>query len=178
MSASPASSLAVRTLGYLVPRAGFNGRIHSVFEQACNMECDATLLTLCTSRGFDGPTHMRLAHHPALDLRRLFCEGEPVACRDGWLRAGKVELDLAHATLWEPARCGTMLPAARSRVHLQRAGAQLALRRSSLTRKHRAAPSFLDPEGHEGAPLSPSGRLPHGGGLGAPASVIDGEAGP
>ena len=75
--------LAVQTLGYLVPRTRFSGRIHSVFEQACNLECDVAhgrgLLTLSRRDTSVGPTTLRLASDELGDLRNRFGGGEPRA---------------------------------------------------------------------------------------------------
>ncbi len=38
--------LEIESIGYLVPRTEFAGRVHSVFAQACNLACNDTLLTL------------------------------------------------------------------------------------------------------------------------------------
>ena len=55
-------SIAVESIGYLVPRTDFVGRIHSVFAHACNIACHDTLLTMCASGAGEGPTTLRLAH--------------------------------------------------------------------------------------------------------------------
>src|SRR5664279_6109957 len=64
-------ALAVESIGYLVPRTDFTGRVHSVFAQACNLACKDTLLTLCASGAGDGPATLRLACGAPDDLRDL-----------------------------------------------------------------------------------------------------------
>ncbi len=106
--------LAVQTLGYLVPRTSFAGRVHSVFESACNLECDLGvgrgLLTLCWRDTSVGPTTLHLASDELGDLRNRFSVGELVHCRANLLCIGRVELCLQWAEVWErpviPAHAG------------------------------------------------------------------------
>lgn len=95
--------LVVVSSGYLLPGAGFAGRVHSVFAQACNLSWGNSLVTLGNSRLADGPTTLRLAEGPAIDLRELFDVGEPVICRGGLARTRDVDLDLQQAQVWRPA---------------------------------------------------------------------------
>ena len=53
--------MAIDSIGYLVPRGEFAGRIHSVFARACNVACGATLLTVCAAEACNGPATLRLA---------------------------------------------------------------------------------------------------------------------
>jgi hypothetical protein len=121
-------AFGVRSIGYLVPRTGFSGRIHSVFAQACNLMRDDTLLTV--HAGVDGPTMLRLAGAMAIDLRAHFDEGEQVDGRDGCIRTGRVELCLLHASVWRPAKSAPRLPPARIEAHLGSARATLGRRRA------------------------------------------------
>src|SRR5262245_6948373 len=109
--------LAVESIGYLVPQASITGRVHSVFERACNIACHDTLLTLCAVGTADGPTTLKLAHR-APDLRTVFDVGARVQCRDGWLRSGRAEVRLADASVWRPAALGVLLPRLRVQAHL------------------------------------------------------------
>ena len=55
-------TLAVRSLGYLVPRGQYAGRVHSVFPRARNIEAGSSLLTVVPADGDDAPaTLMRIA---------------------------------------------------------------------------------------------------------------------
>jgi len=117
--------LAVESIGYLVPRTDLTGCVHSVFAQACNIACNGTLLTLCTSFAADGPTTLRLAHGAAPDLRGLFDVGEAVrGCRSG-VQTGHTELRLMHANVWRPEPGGGVLP--RRRIHTHLGNARLCL---------------------------------------------------
>src|SRR5450631_2150711 len=103
-------ALSVESIGYLVPRTDFAGRVHSVFAQACNVACSDTLLTLCASDLGAGPTTLRLARDAPGDLRDWFDVGERVYCRQGCLRTGRVELRLSLASVWRPVEPGRLLP--------------------------------------------------------------------
>jgi len=120
--------LAVESIGYLVPRTEFSGRVHSVFAQACNLACNDALLTL-QSRG-DGPATLRLASGTRVDLRNHFDVGERVDCGAGCARTSRVELCLLHATVWRPAKPGPRQPWARIEAHLGNARAALSRRRA------------------------------------------------
>jgi len=74
-----------------------------VFARACNLACDHSLLTVCTSGVGNGPTVLRLALGAAADLRDHFEAGEHFDARDGALRTGRIELVLHRASVWRPA---------------------------------------------------------------------------
>ena len=136
-------ALAIETIGYLVPRTDFTGRVHSVFAQACNVACNDTLLTLCASSVGTGPATLQFAGGAAVDLRNLFDVGERVDARQGCVQTGRAELRLTHASVWRPAAPRRLLPAARIDAHLRNAGLRLAQRR-------RTHSSVID---REGAPV-------------------------
>nr|WP_329719597.1 DUF2877 domain-containing protein [Caldimonas sp.] len=125
----PRLALAVESIGYLVPRTSFSGRVHSVFARACNLACDDTLLTV--HAGSNGPATLRLACAAPADLRNLFDVGESVDCRDGYARTTRVELRLRHASVWRPATPGPRLPPARIAAHVHDALATLDRRRAT-----------------------------------------------
>ena len=130
---APAACLAVGTLGYLVPRGDFTGRVHSVFAQACNIAMADTLLTVCVPLTGNGPTTLRLADGTAGDLRDLFEAGERVFCRDGAARAGRALLRLAGATVWRPDEPCPLLAHAQIDARLRAARAGLAQRRRTCS---------------------------------------------
>ncbi|MEQ1804961.1 MAG: DUF2877 domain-containing protein [Burkholderiaceae bacterium] len=125
------SRLTVHTLGYLVPRTAFSGRVHSVFEHACNLECDwgvgRGLLTLCDGAAAIGPTTLHFASDDGVDLRDGFFIGDAVMCRDDTLRIGRIELGFPHARIWQPPVMRARQAGVEARCH--RAGVQLAARR-------------------------------------------------
>jgi hypothetical protein len=121
----------VTRIGHRVPSIDFEGRVHSVFEHACNIALGAELLTIGTAATGDGPTLLRLAGGVQDDLRECFTEGEFAACRGGWLRTPRVDADLMQATRWWPAPTKPLLPAARIQAHLADARTRLALQRLS-----------------------------------------------
>jgi hypothetical protein len=122
-------ALAVDSIGYLVPRGDFSGRVHSVFTQACNIAWHDALLTLCASGVGEGPTVLRLARGAPHDLRTVFDVDEPVECRQGCLRTRRAELRLLHAGVWQPAPLRHLLPLSRIDAHLRHAQRRLAQRR-------------------------------------------------
>lgn len=130
---APAACLAVGTVGYLVPRGDFTGRVHSVFAQACNIAVGDTLLTLGALCAGNSPTTLRLAGRAARDLRDLFEAGERVVCRDGAARTGRVLLRLAGATVWRPDEPRPLLAHAQIDAHLRAARVRLAQRRRTCS---------------------------------------------
>jgi hypothetical protein len=132
--------LAAASIGYLVPAAGFDGDVHSVFARACNLACADSLLTLVAPELGDGPTTLRLGRGARADLRALFRPGDRVRCRDGFAHSRGVALRLTGATLWRPAALRPMVPAPQIAAHLRLADAALARRR-------RTHSSVVDREG-------------------------------
>jgi len=130
---SPAARtvLVVASIGHLVPRAGFEGHVHSVFARACNLACGDALLTLGTFDAGNGPTVLRLAPGAPADLRDRFEIGERFDARRGTLRTSRVELDLRQASVWHPAEPGHAMPAARVEARLRKARLQVDARRAT-----------------------------------------------
>jgi uncharacterized protein DUF2877 len=122
-------ALAIQSIGYLVPRADFTGRVHSVFAKACNFACDDTLLTLCAFGVGCGPATLRLAPAALHDLRDLFDAGEPVHSHQGRARTSRVELRWLHASVWRPSDLGPLLPRGRIETRLHCARQRLAQHR-------------------------------------------------
>ena len=137
------ATLDVAGIGYLVPAAGFHGRVHSVFRHACNLAVGQALLTIGACALGDGPTVLRLAVGARGDLRERFAVGEPVFGDGLHLRGPRTDLNLAAAMRWSPAPGGPLLPVARIRTRLQHAHARLAEQRRSHS-------SVLD---RQGAPV-------------------------
>lgn len=135
--AHPQVALAVESIGYLVPRTGFSGRIHSIFAQACNLVHDDQLLTIAAAGIGDGPTTLRLGRGRPVDLSEVFDVGERIHCRHGVARTRRVELRLLQARVWRPAEPAPWLDRARIQVHLRRGQTRLAQGRAT-------APSVID----------------------------------
>jgi hypothetical protein len=121
----PRAILVAESVGHLVPRTAFEGRVHSVFAHACNLTCDDTLLTVCAFTAGNGPTTLRLARAAPNDLRDCFAVGERIDARRGPLRTRRVELAWLQASVWYPAESGSMLPPARIETQLRRARQRL-----------------------------------------------------
>lgn len=91
------------SVGIQVPTHHFNGTVHSVFRQACNIRLEPHgLLTLLPSEKANVPQGIRLntSTRPVFsDLPRV---GQPVACRGGILRASGLDfsVDLRLARPW------------------------------------------------------------------------------
>ena len=137
---APRVILDVATIGYLVPPAGFMGRVHSVFAGACNVRCHDTLLTIAARRVGDGPATLRLTDDAAPDLRLSFNMGETIGCHGGVLRSAHVELRLRQARVWQPAAPMRLLTRERIDARLRDAAA-------SLAHGHHARSSMLGLEG-------------------------------
>jgi hypothetical protein len=119
-------TLPVSAIGYLVPRGGFAGRVHSVFERACNIEAGGSLLAVVAPDGDDGPATLRLARPAPADLSRLFGRGEPIVVRRDEDRSPRVVLSFAGAQRWRPPPPAPLLPTREIRARIARARARLA----------------------------------------------------
>jgi len=141
VAAGPASAarvvLGVESIGHLVRRTGYVGRVHSVFAQACNLVCEGRLLTIAAPGLGDGPATLRLAGARPADLRTLFDVGERIDCRHGIARTCRAELRLLGARVWRAADVGPSLAPARVEANLRRAQRGVAQRRAIV-------PSVID----------------------------------
>jgi hypothetical protein len=120
--------IEVDALGYRVPFE-FDGHVHSVFAQACNIACGDTLLTLVGPGVGRGPTLLCMAEGMPRDLRGLFDVGRPLRCERGIVRTAMAEIDLSHADVWRPKPLRAHLPQAPLAGNLRRAAGFLAARR-------------------------------------------------
>jgi len=127
-----------RSTGYLVPREDFSCAVHSVFTTACNLEWEATLLTVASPATGNGPTTVVLSD-PSLDLRRLFVRGEIVRFQRSALRSQRTRVQLAHATTWFP-------PAQRAVLDAPHIGANVHRAEQSLLRARATNASVIDHE--------------------------------
>jgi hypothetical protein len=125
------STLAVGSIGYLVPRARLAGRVHSVFARACNVACGGGLLTVAASALGDGPTTLRLRPGACDDLRRCFAVGDEVRGDTLGLRTARTSLRHAGAPVWRPSRPRPWLARARIEEQLERARRRIDARLGS-----------------------------------------------
>lgn len=91
------------SIGSLVPTQHFNGTVHSVFHQACNLRLEShALLTLLLSTHGNVPNGIRVDPAFQLPFLNLIRVGQPVACRGGILRIGEAgfSIDLRTARPW------------------------------------------------------------------------------
>lgn len=141
---APRLRLRVASIGHLVARKGFAGRVHSVFAHACNIACGDTLLTLLDAGGDGGPTMLVLAPDAAAhDLRSLFDIGEAITGRgDAIVRSRRTELRLGGAAVWNPA-----VP--RALASPSRIGERSRLAAAQLARARRGRSSVIDREGRD-----------------------------
>jgi Protein of unknown function (DUF2877) len=123
------ATLGVATIGYLVPRTDFTGRVHSVFAQACNIAVGELLVTVCLARTGNGPTTLCLFDRDTRDLRDLFDADGRVCARDGVVHVGRASLRMTGAEVWRPAEAGPLLAPERIGGHLRAARRQLAQHR-------------------------------------------------
>ena len=145
MVASPAL-LTIATVGYLVERttsAARDGRVHSVFDNACNLAVDDTLLTIVAPHGDDAPTVLRLAPGKPVDFPRQFSVGERVGFDAASAHTPLMRLEWGRARVWQPAPPAALRP-------LAEIEARCALARTRLREARRQHPSVLD---REGAPI-------------------------
>jgi hypothetical protein len=127
----PATTLAVASVGYLLPVGDFACVVHSVFARAVNFARAGGLLTLASPQAGDAPTTMVLRHEPAQDLRKLFEVGSVARCRDRNLCSARVVVRLDVARIWRPQPRRDRLARNQVDAHLRVAADRLALKRQT-----------------------------------------------
>ena len=89
------------SLGYAVPPQGFEGTVHSVFEEAVNLRLrgEDFLVTLVTKEGADLPQGIRLETPPGYGFAGRLHEGERMLSASGILKSedGCLEINLRTA---------------------------------------------------------------------------------
>ncbi len=101
------------------------GRVHSVFEHACNVALhDGQWLGMLDNTWASAPLAVRL--DVAGGLRQLFHPGEPFSIKAGVWRTGRCRGDIAGLPVCTPAPAMAPLPIARIETNLDRVDAQLA----------------------------------------------------
>lgn len=114
------------SIGIQVPTHHFNGTVHSVFHQACNMRLEShALLTLLPSEKDNVPHGIRLNTFSQPVFQDLIGVGQSVSCRGGILRIGGSDfsVDLRTARPW----------------HIELKGLHIDLRRPAQARSWAAA---------------------------------------
>jgi len=111
-------------MGMLVPDDAV-GRVHSVFEHACNIALhDARWLTLLDNTWACAPQAIRL--DVAGDFPSLFHPGEPFAIKAGVWRTSRCRGDITGLSACMPAPRQTALPLPLIEINLDRVDAELA----------------------------------------------------
>jgi len=129
--AVPRTILGAQSIGALVPAVDLTGCVHSVFARACNVACDAGLVTIAAGAGA-GPTTIALRRAPP-DLRALFTVGEVVRAREGVLRSRRVAVMLGKVSVWHPPARRALLPPPAVAARLARAAMRLETRQLGST---------------------------------------------
>jgi len=142
------ASLAVESMGYLVPRWHFDGVVHSVHARACNIAFGKSLLTLVAHGVGEGPTTLLLDRDCAIDLRTCFSVGDAVVRHGTLLRSCGADAELGWATEWNPAARPIFAEASQVVANLRSARARLGARpgcqASIVHREGRAACARLE----------------------------------
>jgi Protein of unknown function (DUF2877) len=93
--------LTALSAGPEAPRIRFNGAIHSVFDQACNIRVDdGRLLALLVPCLGNVPHGARIATPAGFGFARHLTVGGPVGCRADVLRMAQLSIDLGTAKPW------------------------------------------------------------------------------
>jgi Protein of unknown function (DUF2877) len=95
--------IAALSAGGQAPSGRFNGAVHSVFRQACNIRLDdGRLLALLAPHLGNAPHGIRLDLPPGFGFSRQVAVGQRVGCRADVLRVASDELsiDLGAAQAW------------------------------------------------------------------------------
>jgi Protein of unknown function (DUF2877) len=99
--------LTALSAGPEAPRIRFNGVIHSVFDQACNIRVDdGRLLALLTPGLANVPHGARIAAQAGFGFARHVTVGAPVGCRADVLRMAGLSIDLGTAKPWQAELAG------------------------------------------------------------------------
>jgi Protein of unknown function (DUF2877) len=99
--------LAALSAGPEAPRIRFNGVIHSVFDQACNIRVDDDrLLALLVPCLGNVPHGARIAVPAGFGFARHLAVGGPVGCRADVLRMPGLSVDLGTAVPWQAELTG------------------------------------------------------------------------
>jgi Protein of unknown function (DUF2877) len=94
--------LTALSAGPEAPRIRFNGVIHSVFDQACNIRVDdGRLLALLLPCLGNVPHGARISTPAGFAFARHLAVGEPVGCRANVLRTSGLSIDLGTAKPWQ-----------------------------------------------------------------------------
>jgi hypothetical protein len=94
--------LTALSAGPEAPRRRFNGVIHSVFDQACNIRVDdGRLLALLVPCLSNVPHGARIAAPAGFGFMRHLRVGERVGCRADVLRMAGLSIDLGTAETWQ-----------------------------------------------------------------------------
>jgi hypothetical protein len=94
--------LTALSAGHEAPRLRFNGVIHSVFDQACNIRVDdGRLLTLLMPSLGNVPHGVRIAAPAGFRFARHLAASGPVGCRANVLRTAGLSIDLGTAKPWQ-----------------------------------------------------------------------------
>jgi hypothetical protein len=101
-AATPTMQLAALSAGGCAPRGRFNGAVHSVFSQACNIRLDdGRMLALLVPQLGNIPHGVRVAAPDGFAFSRHLAVGQRVGCRADVLRvAGGLSVDLGGAQAW------------------------------------------------------------------------------
>ena len=94
--------LTALSAGSEAPRSRFNGVIHSVFDQACNIRVDdGRLLALLAPQLGNVPHGARIAAPAGFSFAKHLAVGGPVGCRADVLRIAGLSIDLGTARPWQ-----------------------------------------------------------------------------
>jgi hypothetical protein len=94
--------LSALSAGSEAPRVRFNGVIHSVFDQACNIRLDdGRPLALLTPRLGNLPHGVRIDTPAGFGFAKHVAVGGPVGCRANVLRMAGLSIDLGAARPWQ-----------------------------------------------------------------------------
>ena len=101
-ASTPTMHLAALSAGGQAPRGRFNGAVHSVFRQACNIRLDdGRMLALLAPHLGNVPHGVRVDAPAGFAFSRHLAVGERVGCRADVLRvAGGLSVDLGSAHAW------------------------------------------------------------------------------
>jgi uncharacterized protein DUF2877 len=123
---SAKATLVIASIGYLVPRSGFDGVVHSVYARACNISCGESLLMLLSPDAPEGPTTLLLRNDSALDLRSCFQVGDAVVQSGARLLSNTADACASGATVWKPRALATRVEPSQLAVNLCAARARIA----------------------------------------------------
>jgi Protein of unknown function (DUF2877) len=159
-ASTPTMHLAALSAGGRAARGRFNGTVHSVFRQSCNIRLDdGRMLALLAPHLGNVPHGVRLDAPAGFVFSRHLAVSERVSCRADVLRiAGALSIDLGSARAWQGELSSARVDLAVPDIARAWGAAWHALRRGRACGEHSDAMALTRAVDREGVRLARAAR--------------------